>query len=450
MNHVKSALFPFVAVLLVLAAWGLQPGQADEPADASRAVAVTQSTYACPAGSVITVASGQVNPGTSRTVTALPSGATDSAFGDATAWQRGVVKGTGAIVDQRGESAGAVGFFAGKAPKAGGGGLVVGECPGLVDDAWFLGLGSGAKHFSTLILTNLGDTPAAVDLTLWGSKGRIEAVKSEGVVIEPRSVRRIRLDDLAAGERELAVKVHRRQGAISVVANDSATATFSGTEPASATVAPSREQVVGGLVKGASGRTLLVLNPGTATARVSIKVIGRKGTVSPTGLDDLQVKAGVLQSIEIPASAGADEQALRITSDQPVSTTVRMAPSTKDYAYAEATTVLSGPAVVPVDVGVKVGSPRLLLTAPGKRATVELQAFDSAMKLLSAKTVTIAAGTTQGLDSPDKSAAYLVLRPKGDVIAAATYTDGDSIASLALTGAPLTTRAPQVRPHPQR
>lgn len=445
MNDFKGAVFPLAAVLLVLAAWAVNPDDEAAPTP-TRTVAVSQSTYACPAGSVITVASGQVTAGTSRTATALPGKTDDPALGDPAAWQQAVVDGTGVIVQQRGRSTGAVGYFAGTAPASGGGGLVVGDCPGVVDDAWFLGLGSGGKHFSTLILTNLGETNAAVDVTLWGPDGEIEGFDSEGIVIEPQSVRRIRLDALAAGERELAVKVHRRQGALSVVANDTSTATYRGTEPVSATQAPTRDQVVGGLVEGSSGRTLLVLNPGKATARVKVNVIGRKGTLSPTGLESIQVEAGKLKVVAVPKSAGTDEQALRITSDQPVSTTVRMSPTNKDYAYAESTPVLSGPTVVPVDVGADSGMPRLLLTAPAKGATVEVQGFDAAMKPLKTTTVTIPAGTTQGFTAPDKGAAYLVLRPKGDVIAAATYAKGDKLASLALKAAPLTSRAPLVRP----
>ena len=103
-----------------------------------------------------------------------------------------------------------------------------------------MGLGSGGKHFSTLILTNLADTPAAVDLSLWGPKGKIDAVGSEGIVVKPSSVRRIRLDELAAGEAELAMHVHRRRGSLSAVVNDSSTSVFSGTEPVSATLSPRR------------------------------------------------------------------------------------------------------------------------------------------------------------------------------------------------------------------
>lgn len=444
MTHLKSLAFPLVAVLLVLLAW-VAPSGDESPRPPSK-VSITQSTYACPAGSVISVSAGQVQPGTSRTASVLPGQEPDEALSDAAAWQSAVVDGPGVIVQQEGRTSGAAGYFVGTAPKAGGGGLVVGSCPGVVDDAWLLGLGSGDQHFSTLILTNLADSTAAVDLDLWGPEGKIDAVDAESVVIEPFSVRRIRLDSLAAGESELAVHVTRRRGSVSAVANDTSTATFRGTEPVTANTGPSRDQVVGGLVKGAAGRTLLVLNPGTTTARVDVEVIGRTTTFTPAGLEGIRVKAGSLRAVTVPKSAGAGEQALRVTSDEPVAASVRMAPTTQDFAYAEANVPLDGPTIVPVDVGTDVDAPRLHLSTPKGAASVELEAFDADMKPLASSTLDLEAGTTRSVSLTTRGAAYVVVTPKGDVVAAATYVDGDGISSLALRGAPLTTLAPQVRP----
>lgn len=442
----RAAALPLVAVVLVALA-SLAPSDDDQGTDrAPGTVTVTRSAYACPAGSVITVAAGQVAAGTSRTASALPAMTPDEQLAGATSWRTAVVDAPGVLVEQTGSGSGAVGYFAGTAPRSGGGGLVVGPCPGVVDDAWLLGLGSGAKHFSTLILTNLADSQAAVDLTLWGPEGPIDAVDAEGIVIEPHSVSRIRLDTLAAGEPEVAVRVHRRRGSVSAVVNDTSTATFKGTEPISVAQGPSREQVVGGIVGGTSGRTLLVLNPGTATARVGVEVIGRDGTFTPTGLEQVTVKPGTLRAVTVPASAGSGELALRLTSDQPVSSTVRMAPSTSDYAYAEPTTALTGPAVVPVDLGASGSVPQLVLTAPGAQATVEIRAFDASMAPLASSTVTVAAGTTQVATPDATGAAYLVLRPAGRVVAAATYTRGSGISSLAVQDAPVAATAPQVRP----
>lgn len=444
MKDLRVLVLPLAAAALVLLAL-VAPSSSESARPPSR-VTVTEASYACPAGSAITVASGQVRPGTGATANVFPGRARDAGLEDAAAWRTSVVDGSGVMVEQQGRASGPVGFFAGTAPKKGGGGLVVGSCPGVVDDAWLLGLGSGGKHFSTLILTNLADTPAAVDLSLWGPQGKIDAVGSEGIVVKPSSVRRIRLDELAAGEPELAMHVHRRRGSLSAVVNDSSTSVFSGTEPVAATLSPRRTQVVGGLVQGAGGRTLMMVNPGQSTARVSVKVIGAKNTFSPSGLDQIKVGAGATRSITVPKSAGGGAQALRLTSDQPIAATVRMAPGDEDYAYAEAVPALTGPAIVPVQVGPRIGAPRLLLTASGKAATVDIQAYDSAMRRLASSALKIKAGTTTWarLETPD--AAYFVVTPHGKVVAAATYVKGDGISSLALTPAPVTVLSPQVRP----
>jgi hypothetical protein len=444
MKDLRILILPVAAVALVLLAL-VAPSSSESARPPSR-VTVTQASYACPAGSTITVAAGQVNAGTGAAANVFPGRARDAELEDASSWRTSVVDRSGVMVRQEGRASGPVGFFAGTAPKKGGGGLVVGSCPGVVDDAWLLGLGSGGKHFSTLILTNLADTPAAVDLSLWGPKGTIDAVGSEGIVVKPSSVRRIRLDELAAGESELAIHVHRRRGSLSAIVNDSSTSVFSGTEPVAATLSPRRTQVVGGLVQGAQGRTLMMVNPGQSTARIDVKVIGPKNTFSPSGLDQIKVPAGATRSVTVPKSAGSGAQALRLTSDQPISATVRMAPGDKDYAYAEAVPALTGPAIVPVEVGPKIGAPRLLLTAPGGAASVDVQAYDASMRPLASSTLKIKAGTTTWARLETSGAAYFVVTPHGKVVAAATYVKGDGISSLALTPAPVTVLSPQVRP----
>jgi hypothetical protein len=444
MKDLRILVIPLAAVVLVVLAI-LAPTDSDSARPPSR-ITVTESAYACPAGADVTVAAGQVKAGRSSTARALPDRRRDGDLEGATRWRTSKVDGSGVLVQQRGRGSGASGFFAGAADKDAGGGLSVGSCPGIVDDAWFAGLGSGGKHFSTLVLTNLADTPAAVDVTLWGPQGKIDAVGSEGIVVEPSSTRRIRLDELAAGEPEIAMHVHRRRGSLSAVVDDSSTAVFRGTEPVSATLSPRRRQVVGGLVAGTSGRTLLLVNPGDTTARVSVKVIGPRSTFAPAGLEEVKVEAGTTRSVTMPKSAGSPAQALDVRSDQPVAATVRMSPTPKDYAYAEAALPLTGPAIVPVRLGDGIRAPRLLLTAPGRAASARVQAYDADMHPLMASNVRVDGGTTTWLRLEARDAAYFVVRPRGRLVGAATYAKGDGLSSLALTDAPITVLGPQVRP----
>lgn len=451
MMRYRTFLIPLVAAGLVAGAY-YAPKPTERPRPPT-GVEVTQATYACPAGAAITVGSGQIAPGTTSTATTLPDRSVDDDLADAATWRTSKVDGSGVIVEQQGRASGPMGFFGAVAAKGGGAGLTVGSCPGAVDDAWFLGLGSGSKHFSSVILINLSAAPAAVDLELWGPDGMIDAVGAKGIVVKPLTTRRIRLDDLAAGESELALRVLRRHGSVSAVVNDLSTAVLGGTEPISATATPRRRQVIGGLVAGASGRTLAILNPGATTARVAVDVIGPTNTFKPSGLQGVKVKAGSLRLVGVPRTAGGGRQALQITSDVPVAATVRMAPGDSDYAYAESVPVLAGPAIVPVELGKGVGLPDLILTAPRKVASAQVFAFDKDMVQLGEKTLTLEAETTQHIDTSKafkafkaNEIAYLMVQTKGEVLGAATYRDAGRISSLALISAPITVLAPQVRP----
>ena len=355
-------------------------------------------------------------------------------------------------MDQQGRGSGAVGFFGQVAGKAAGGGLVVGSCPPTVDDSWFVGAGSGGKHLSTLVLTNLSSSPAVADVSFWGPQGKIDAVDAEGIVVEPFTVRRVDLRDLAAGEADLAVRVERRRGSLAVAALDSSTAVFRGTDALDPTAAPRRDQVVAGMPAGSGTRTLMLVNPSTSTARVGVQVVGPKGKFAPKGLDSVKVDAGRFTEVTVPKSAGTDGGALWLRSDQPVAASVRVAPGAKDRAVVEAMPVLDGAAVVPVDLGIGTKAPELVLTAPGRAGRVRLEAFDAQMRSQATSDVTVEADTTKTVDLGStkvldaKDVAYVVVRAEGGVVGAATYRRGGGIASLGLIEAPVTVLGPQVRP----
>ncbi|MGH3458669.1 DUF5719 family protein [Aeromicrobium sp.] len=449
-QRARATAPPVFAVLVLALAFVLPDGTDDDRPPGP--VSVFRSTYACPGGDGISVTAGQVLRGRAATAQSLPDREPVDDFDDAARWRRATVDTDALVVEQRGQGSGAVGFFTQNAAKAAGGGLVVGSCPPTVDDSWFLGAGSDNKHQSTLALTNLSSSPAVADLSFWGAQGRIDAIDAEGIVVEPYTVRRIDLREFAAGEAELAVRVDRRRGSLAVSALDASTAVFRGTESLAPTDPPKRSQVVAGIPSGSDRRTLFVLNPSTSTARVSVEVIGAKGSFAPKGLESVKVDAGQFKEVAVPQSAGAGHAALRLRSDQPISASVRSASSTTDQAVAEAVPQLDGAAIVPVDLGSDTQAPELVLSAPRRQGVARLEAFDAQMRSLATTDVTIGAGTTKSVDLGStevldaKDVAYVVMRAKGDVIGAATYRQGKQIASLALTAAPVTVLGPQVRP----
>ena len=455
MRSLKFLFFPILAVAIIAAAFAL-PTKEIEPR-APRSVTVTQSSYACPTVGGTTVATGRVatHRESQATAMALPAKSSIDALTPVDSWNDAAAGDAQSVVvsttDARG--AGAVGFFGAMASGKDGGGLGVGRCPGVVQDAWYVGGGSGAKHFSTLTLTNLSDSTAVADISLWGKEGIVDAVNSDGIVLDARETRRITLDSLAAGEPELAVHVQSRRGALSVAMRDTSTAVFGGTEPLAETKAPARQQVITGIASGAANRQLITLNPGDTTARVKIEALGKDGTFVPTGLDGVKVPAGKVEVINLPKAVGAGGVALRLTADQPLSASVRTAPTNKDFAYAVAGQPLVGPAIAPLSIGDVLRDARLLLTAPGAKADVTVTAYDAKMTKQGSVDVRVNAGSTvsydlskKGIfDQPLADLAYVVVTSSGQVQGAALYSRGDALSALPLATAPLKTLAPQVR-----
>ena len=440
----RASAPPVLALALIVTAL-LLPDPREGPRD-PRSVSVSRTAYACPGD--VNVAAGQIAPARAVTAVSLPGRRTVGALERPDRW-RLTKTSRSTVVDQSGRGSGGAGFFTTTADESDGGGLIVASCPPTLDESWFVGLGSGAKHESRLELTNLSDVVAVADISMWGIDGPIEAVGAEDIVIKPEQTQTLRLSKLAAGEPELAVRVERRRGAFAVTAFDGSRRVYGGSEVPAPTRAPRRDQMVTGLPAGARNRTLLVANPSTATSRVSVSVLGRRGTFAPRGLEAIRVPAGRVTTVELPASLGADGSSLRIKSEQRVAVVVRVAEAKDDYAYVGSAHKLDGPALVPVDLGGGTSRPRLTLTAPAGKAAVMVKGFDAQMKRLASERHELPAGTTStvaltGLTDSDRLA-YVVVEPRGDVVGSATFRKDDGIASIPLEAAPVLVLGPDVR-----
>ena len=272
---------------------------------------------------------------------------------------------------------------------------------------------------------------------------------AEEIVIEPRRARSFDVSTLASGEPELAVRVERRRGAFAVTAFDGSQRVFGGSEAPAPTRAPQREQVVAGLPAGGRTRSLLVVNPSTATSRLSVTVLGRRGTFSPRGLEAVRVPAGRVTTVALPASLGSDGLSLRLESERPLAVVARVAEGKEDYAYVGSVHELDGPALVPVDLGGGTARPRLTITAPDGKAAVTVRGFDAQMRQLASERHELPAGTTStvaltGLTDSDRLA-YVVVEPKGAVVGSATFRKDEGIASIPLEAAPVRVLGPDVR-----
>jgi hypothetical protein len=442
--RIRASAPPVLAVVLLVGAIFLPDPR--EGARDPRSVAVNRAAYACPGD--VNVAAGQIAPARAVRAVRVPGGDQVDKLEQVDRWR--LAKTTrSTVVEQFGRGSGGAGFFTATAGEADGGGLMVASCPPTVDESWFVGLGSGAKHESRLELTNLSDIIAVADISLWGEDGPIEEVGAEGIVLQPQQSKSLDVSTLADGEPELAVRVERRRGAFAVTAFDGSSRVSGGSEAPAPTRAPRRDQIVAGLPAGARDRTLLVINPASSTSRLSVSVLGPRGTYSPRGLEAVRVPAGRVTTLSLPAGLGADGLSLRIKSEEPLAVVARVAEAKDDYAYIGSAHELDGPALVPVDLGGGTSRPRLTLTAPAGKATVTVRGFDARMKELAAERHQLPAGTTStvaltGLTDSDRLA-YVVVEPKGDVVGSATFRKDEGIAAMPLEAAPVRVLGPDVR-----
>ncbi|EFQ82668.1 hypothetical protein HMPREF0063_11877 [Aeromicrobium marinum DSM 15272] len=452
MSRLRSTL-PIVAVPLALAVVVLAAVLAGGPRPSLSPpleVPITEVLHACPTTGGWNVATGQLGPGDETTVSVISDDGVTEAPRDPALWEVGAPGGDAVVVRQDGDGSGGVAFAAASGDAVEGGGLAVDTCGGIVDEAWFVGAGAVTRGVSTLVLTNLSDVPAVADVELFGVGGVVDAVDSTGLLVEPGSMRRIRLDELAAGEAELAVRVVRQRGALAATVIDTSTTGPAGSEVMAPVPGPARAITMTGVVPG-GGRTLLVANPGESSARAEIEIVGPDGPFVPEGLAEISVEPGALVVVPVPDTAGADASVLRVRSDEPVVASLRMSPTAVDLAYATADPTWTGPTVVPVALGSSTVPPVVQLSAVADTSLVTFEGFDAAGASLGTTVASAAADAVAVVDLAAPGlftgeVAYVVATAERPVRGSAVYRSGDLVAVVPLDAAPTTAIGPRVRP----
>lgn len=426
---------PLIAVVMTAAVWFVP--EPDPPVvDGGRgAVEVRRTVWACPVESGWVVAAGQVVPGEAARARVVPSdAAVDPLWEQADRWRVARPGGDALVLEQSGPGSGSVGWVAGARRGA----AVLGACPSIVDDAWFVGLNAQNRTDGSITLINTGENRAVADLTWWGEQGPIESLDTTGLVVEPGGARTVAVSSVAAGEGAVAVRVSRRRGALAAIASD---AGGTAAELVAPTAGAATEQVLVGLPPG--DRTQLALvNPGTSTAHVAVEVRGRSGTFAAEGLADVTVEPEASTIVSVPGSVAVDRGSLVIGSDVPVVASA-IVESGSDVARVVPADEISGPALVPARLD---GRPvRLALSTGDDAVTVTVETFAADMTSLETAEVTVAAGATVVAPRPKSDdAAYLVLTPRGGTVGAGVWQSGGGLAAAPVRGAPVTVVAPGV------
>ncbi|MCW2600321.1 MAG: hypothetical protein JWM02_2150 [Frankiales bacterium] len=272
-------------------------------------------------------------------------------------------------------------------------------------EAWFVGGGTSVDDVTILVLANVDDTPATVDVAVFSKTGPVDPRAGQGLTIEPHTRAIINMDTLAPDRTLLAVHVLSRRGRVAAALRQS-TVTNSvpqGVDWVPQSVPPSTSVVVPGIPMVGNGqRSVLVSNPGGDDTDVSIQVTASDSQFVPVGLDRIPVPAGSSVAIRVDPLALRSALGVRVVSTgAPVLAGAfvsdRQIGLVQEYAYSGGSLPLSGPALMTDLVINPPTESTLILTAPDTAAKVvvtPIRVLGTGGALPAPKLLTVPAGRT--------------------------------------------------------
>ncbi|MGH3444045.1 MAG: DUF5719 family protein, partial [Nocardioidaceae bacterium] len=448
-----------VAVLLLLLAVALialtrSSGRVDQAHGLSRGPLVNHAVAACPttgAGRTLLGSAplpGVASPGPPGRVDAGPPGSTGRPVdlrrgGSARLPQEPTKQPTATRVSADGAlAAGLFEFRVDKGSRT----RATTPCAAPRADWWFTGAGGTLDHRSRLLLVNVDSGPAVVDLHVLGPHGPVDTIGTRGLTLAPGTVKEIPISDIAPQSGDLALHVQANRGRVVASVRDEFAphaAGARGHEWLPAATRTSRVVRLAGLPATAAQRTLLLANPSDLEAIVEVRVSGRSGTFSPTGLEHVTVHPGALRSIDLGrALHGHEPTAVRLSSRVPVTATVRSVSRGGDTSYATPVAPLSGPAAAPV---LRKGHSTVQLSGGTVPARARVVGYDAQGRRVAETQVDLAPGATRGWTADPKAAYVVVTSEKGSVYGALTYRGG-GISQAPLESLAIRVRQPVVAP----
>ncbi len=247
-------------------------------------------------------------------------------------------------------------------------------------EAWFVGASTGVIDDSQLVLANVDDTPATVDITAFGHAGTVDQRPGQGITVPPHARVVYPLDQLIPSRNWLVVKVSSRQGRVVAALRSVRTSgtTQLGFDFVPQAQPPASKVVVPGIPTGPGTRGLVIGNPGEDDTTVSVQVTLKDGQFVPQGMAEVTVPAR--RSISLPLTTYTDSSSVTATvtsTGAPVVAgavlidvqTFQVGP-VRELAFGGSAVPLSGPALLTDLVIDRPTESTLLLSAPGEAATV--------------------------------------------------------------------------------
>jgi P pilus assembly chaperone PapD len=304
-------------------------------------------------------------------------------------------------------------------------GLSASACVAPATDHWFAGVDIRPAAQSEVVVANLDETEAAVDILAYGEKGRIAAPR--GVRVAGNSVATISLGTLERTAGPITLEVSSSDGRVAAFVRQR---TWQldvplGAEWLPEAVAPAAQLVVPGVPAGAGGRSLVVTNPGERTATLTVAGLTRDGTVGLPGIDQVEVPPGTTRTVALETGLDQQSAALTLASTEPVTAAIWLdaggGDARRDPAYAAAVPPLPADSIWPVPLG-RGATSVLQLANPGTTPATATVTLASGSDPGQAQEVTVPAGAVLEIPLLRASTDVVRVQPKGDLRGAVVAT----------------------------
>ena len=322
-------------------------------------------------------------------------------------------------------------------------GVVTAQCGAPGTSFWFVGPGQFSAGTIELYLTNTGSQPADAQVSVLSdvTKGPpLLGNADNGITVPPHGMVVQSLGHLLQSSKIIALNVTTSVGQVSAAVRESRSGSDGGSW-LPATQAPARHLVIPGLPRASGTRELYIAVPGSAAALVKVTAVTARGSYQPTGGTGIDLLQGSVTSIALSSLSGVPG-AISISSNVPVvaAVLVRGGPPGAPGAVA----VSSGPVVeqgvVADNPARSAGSTELVLSAPGKAASVRITTATtsvsvvgqqgSVVQIKAGSSVVIAASPPKGSKAVAFALVVTPLSGSGPVYAGRIITTGRTVQSV--------------------
>lgn len=260
-----------------------------------------------------------------------------------------------------------------------------------------------------LVLVNSDRSDAAVDLTILGQNGEIQALGARGIAVSANGSRTIALSVLADVPGPVAVLYSASRGRVTAI-----TRTLSATGASSSVASEQgKDLLLPGVPAGATGTVVLLANPGEERATAQIQAFGSGAPYTPAGGENVSVEAHSTLAVSLGDALAGEPSALGVSSDSAV--VASLVVGAADVAPVQAAVQLSfyGPA-----------GGGLQITSPSAAADVEVAVLDADTGQTTRSTQSVPAGVTVAVALPETAAKgqQVTLTSPTAIIAARTQT----------------------------